>query len=261
MITDLKAATPAHGKAAAASAQTATVPGYVLAAEAMQATLDERMEQVTNLLKVRDEENNESVAEDIRDVILTVHVPAQVEDPLEDAFNKLRKPVLLRLSPIDPVADPLSPSMIIGLEEMKPVLDALRMLYAEMHSAANLEHSDEHRTAIIIQSLLPLQSTYRVLRSGSHTVIEATHGLGAWVGYGEPDRFLFEGDQLQKSEGGDNKAILMGETIKEGTRTPTSNDDAKSVFDFAKQFSGDAPLLIARKNDGDLVSYGCLSPE
>jgi hypothetical protein len=263
MITELSNATSAHGQAAAASAQTATVPGFVLSPAAMPLTLDERMEQVNNLLKVRDEENNEAVAEDLRDVILTVQVPEEVEDALESAFNKLPKPLLMRLSPIGPIADPLGPTMVVGLQDMKSALDALRMLYAGMHSAENLSlGSGNHETAIIVQPLTHIASTYRVLRSNQFTVVEATHGLGAWVGYGEPDRFLFEGDELKKEQPGDNKAVLLTEgKVHEGKRTPTSNDAARAAFDFAKQFAGDAPILLARKIDGELVSYGSLSPE
>lgn len=259
MITELKTATMTDGEAAASSASTATVPGYVLQTPAMTATLDERAEQITNLLNVLGTDNNEAVAEDIKDVILTVHVPAEVEDAVEQAFDKLEKPVLMRLSAVGSIADPLAPAMILGLEDMKSVLDALRMLYAEMHSAANLATGDKHRqAAIIIQPMLALANTYRVLRSGDHTVIEATQGYGAWVGYGEPERYLFTGDELTKGTPGDDRGLLFdGDGIYEERRETLTEEDIRECFAYAKAIQS-TPLLVGRRQDGSFVCYGGL---
>ncbi len=265
MLVPLAQSSSSEGKAAAETAKlfahTTVAAGYVLQAGAMAASLSERQEQVDSLLKARNRENIQGVAEDLKDVILTIHVPKEVETALEEAFENLEKPILLRLSPVGSIASPLDPSIILGLQEMKPVLDALRMMYAEMYTAKNLLMEDrDHSTAVIIQPMPKLQQAFRVLKQGQYTIIEGSYGYGAWVGYGEPDRYLFDGDEFKHNEMGDEKGVFWEEGFSEGVRRHISEADAKAVLAYVKHFPTEAPILVSRDASGSCTTLGCLTP-
>lgn len=248
--------TAAH-ETARLAANLPVVDGAVVPASAMPHVLSEREEQITALVDVVDNENITRVAEELKRTIITVHVPKDVQADVDAALDMITRPVLMRLSPSGTVADPLAPTMIIGIEDEKLALDAMRMLYAELYSAENLAATEERKGAIIMQRMPPLTATYRVIRHGAHTIVEGTRGLGAWVGFGEPDHFLFENGAFVKAENGDTKGVTWDDDApKEFARTPLGGEDAQKLLDFAKPYLDAAPenspLLFCATENGFL---------
>ena len=254
MLIPLAQATTNEGSAAASSAKIAD--GFVLTGEAMLATLDERQEQITSSLHAIRPDNLERVAADLKRVILTVRVPRSVEDSIQQAFDSLKKPVLMRLSPIAAVKNPLKPVIVLSLEDKKSALDALRMLYAEMFSPENLRVDIGVDATIIIQSMPQAASTYRVIHTGEYTIIEAQQGFGAWVDYGESDRFLFQGDELKASEQGTANGLFTKD-LKEKQRIAVSEIEAREMLAYCKTLFPLSPLLLARLADKSFVCLGC----
>lgn len=256
MIISLSQATTTYGSAAAAAAQfpieAKPIRGFVLSPEAMSIVLNERQEQIENLVRVRTTENIDRVAADLKRTVLTVHVPKEVEQALETAYNDLDQPVMMWLSPIGAVKDPLAPALVIGVNDQKAMLDGLRMLYAEMYSAENLTTEDEDRSAaIVIQSLPHARSTYRIIPAGEHTIVEASEGYSSWVGYGEPDRFLYQGNTLVRQERGTPEGVDIEEgNVVETKRGFISENEAAEVLAFVKPFLRNQPVLIARTAEG-----------
>lgn len=235
------------GSAASATAQLAAnlpvIDGAVVPASAMPRVLSEREEQINALVDVVDNENIERVAEELKRTIITIHVPKDIQKDIDQALDAVTKPVLMRLSPSGTVADPLAPTMIIGIADEKLALDAARMLYAELYSAENLAATEERKGAIIIQRMPHLTATYRIIRHGAHIIVEGTRGFGAWVGYGEPDHFLFENDAFVRAEHGDGKGVAWDDDApKEFLRTPLGGEDAEKLLAFAKPYLDAAPM-------------------
>jgi len=243
-----------EGSAASNSAKIAD--GYVLTGEAMLTTLDERQEQINNLLAAVTPDNVEAVAVDLKRIILTLHVPHSVEAAVEEAFNKLQKPVLMRLSPIGNIKNPLKPTIVLSLEDKKSALDALRMLYAEMFTPENLKVDITVDAAIIIQSMPQAVSTYRVIHTGEYTIIEAQQGFGAWVDYGENDRFLFQAEELKLSEHGTANGLFT-KMLKEKQRIATTESEAREMYAYCKTLFPNSPLLVARLADKSFACLGC----
>ncbi len=249
--------TESDGSAAFMTAELAKenpiVPGAVLSAQSMIDSLAERQEQLSNLLKVHNPENQERVAAELRRVIITVHVPKSTQEALADIIQPLNAPVLMRLSNVSAVTNPLAPTMILGLSDGKLMLDALRMLFAEMYSAENLDVDSSTRTAsIVIQEQPELTATWRILRTGNHVIVEGTKGLGCWVGVGEPDRFLFEGEEFQHAENGDAEGIAWDNGIVDHERLPLGGEEAQALIAFAKPYMAKTmqPLFFASTAKG-----------
>jgi len=235
------------GSAAYETAQLAAnhpiIEGAVIPASAMPEVLSEREEQITALVDVVDNENIERVAEELKRTILTLHVPKNVQKAIDSALDIVARPVVMRLSPSGTVADPLAPTMIIGIAEEKLALDAARMLYAELYNAENLAATDERKGAIIMQRMPPVTATYRIIRAGATTIVEGTRGIGAWVGFGEPDHFLFENGAFVKAEHGDTKGVTWDDDApKEFARLPLGGEDAEKLLAFAKPYLDSAPV-------------------
>jgi hypothetical protein len=264
MIIPLTQATEQQGQAAARSALVATVVGHVLTTDAMDASLDERQEQINALLNVYGQENAERVAAELGVIIHTVHVPKQVENEIEhQAFDTLEKPVLMRLSPVGKVADPLEPAIVLGIEDKKAVLDALRMLYAEMYTAPNLATGDTNRHASIIMQPMPrYTATFRVFTHNHFTIIEAEQGYGALVNFGEPDRFLYENGALTAHQPGNAEGIFFEKHIVAKKREEVSKELGEKVYAYAHPLleKARAPLLIGLTPAGELSCLGCLHP-
>jgi hypothetical protein len=250
---------PADGSAAYETARLAAnhpiIDGAVIPASIKSIVLAEREEQLSSLVDVVDAENIERVVAELRKVILTVHVPRSVQADVEAILKDMAKPVLARLSPSGAVANPLAPTMIIGLLEGKLFLDAIRMLYAELYTAQNLLATEDRRGAIIVQHMPDVNTTYRILRSDSFTIVEGTRGLGCWVGYGEPDRFLFENGVFARSEHGDEKGVAWDvHAPKQFTRQPLGGEDAQRLLAWAQPYLATAPansqLLFCATDNG-----------
>lgn len=254
MLIPLSQATNTDGSTAANSAKIAD--GFVLTADALRLTLDERQEQITAELNAVRADNIDRVAADLKRIILTVHVPQTVEDSIASAYNQLQKPLLMRLSPIGGVKNPLKPTIVLAIEDKKSALDALRMLYAEMFTADNLGVDINVDAAIIIQTMPLAASTYRIIHTGNSTIIEAQQGFGAWVDYGENDRFLFEGEELKMTEIGTGNGIFTKE-LKPGQRLAITAGDAQDMYAYAKTLFPYSPLLLARLSDKTFVCLGC----
>jgi hypothetical protein len=219
----------------------------------MDASFAERREQINALLNVRTEENDERVGEELKRTILTVHVPHEVQEALAEIVKPLQAPIIMRLSNVGAVANPLAPTMIIGLDEPKRMLDAVRMLYDEMYSEENLELGEDDRSAaIIIQEQPAVSATWRIIRHGRNTFVEGTRGLGAWVGVGEPDRFLFLDGAFSKAENGDDHGIEWQGALEKFTRTPLGGEEATKLLEFAKPYldTCSQPLLFASTESG-----------
>jgi hypothetical protein len=267
MLTPITQATAADGSAAEQTAilsrHAPIAKGYVIQASVMDLCFDERREQIDNLLKVRTAENNESVAEELHTIISTVHVPKPVVDALKEAFESIRKPVLMRLSPIGKVANPLEPAMILALDDMKSVLDAVRLLYAEMYSADNLATEDDNRsTALIMQEMPDFEYTFRVIKHNEHMIVEGEHGYGAFVAYGEPERFLFTNGNPAGSEPGSGQGIFFEKgSFREAARKPLTVAQAQAALDYAQQLFTQVhtPLLIGVSDRGVYSPLGCIS--
>lgn len=256
MIIELSQATIADGNAAAESAKIAK--GFVLTAAAMEACIEERSEQVASELKIRTAENNVRVAAEVQRAILTLHVPKSVEHAAESAFEQLEKPIMMRLSPIGAVKNPLKPAIVLDIKDKKAVLDALRMLYGEMYSAENLATEDENRLAtVIMQSMPSAESTYRVLQTGEHAIVEGQQGFGSLVGFGEPERFLYQGDEFKRFEPGTKNGIFYQKYFKEMSRIAIGEPEAREVLAFARTLDTKAPLLLIRLKDKSFVCLGC----
>jgi hypothetical protein len=142
--------------------------------------------------------------------------------------------------------------MIIGLEDGKSMLDAARMLYAELFNEGNLAAGSDRTAAIIIQRQPDVIATWRVIRSGEHTVLEGTRGLGCWVGYGEPDRVLFTNGAFVRVEHGDGKGVAWNDGPEEFARVPLGGDDATKALEFAKPYleRTEQPILLAQTENG-----------
>jgi hypothetical protein len=219
----------------------------------MRESLAERGEQISALLDARNPENEERVAAELERTILTVHIPREVQEALAAAVQPLHAPILFRLSPRASVANPLAPMMIVGLSDGKLMLDAMRMLYAELYSVENLELDEEDRTgALIVQEQPTVSATWRVLQLGTNTVVEGTRGLGCWVGAGEPDRFLFANGAFQRAENGDTEGVTWDDGITTFDRTPLGGDDAQQLLEFAKPYldACTQPLLFGTTDSG-----------
>lgn len=249
------------GSAASETAQLAAnhaiIDGAVIPASVMPGILSEREEQINSLVNVVDEENIERVAAELKRTILTIHIPKQVQKDIDAILDSVTRPVLVRLSPVGAVADPLAGTMIVGLEDEKLMLDAIRMLYAELYSAKNLAATDERAGAIIVQRMPDVTATYRIIRSGSFTIVEGARGLGVWVGFGEPERFLYENNVFAKAEHGDTKGVQWEEGApKEFSRLPLGGDDAEKLLAFAQPLLASAPetspLLFCSTENGFL---------
>jgi hypothetical protein len=254
MLKSLSQATSADGSAAMNSANIAE--GFVLTAAAMDKTLDERKEQIVSELEAVSDDNVDRVAADLKRVILTVHVPRDVEHAVSEAFDQLQKPILMRLSPIAAVKNPLKPTIVLSIEDKKSALDALRMLYAEMFTADNLRVDTETAAAIIMQNMPLAASTYRVISTEQHTIVEAQQGFGAWVGFGESDRFLFNSGELKTSEHGTALGIF-GKELKQKPRLAISENEASEMYAYCKTLFPKNPLLLARLSDKSFVCLGC----
>lgn len=257
MVFHWKSVTTSEGSAAAMTAALAqshaVAPGVVIPAQAMSDTLSLRHEQIAALLAVRDGTNDERVASELKRTIITLRVPDALSEAIDDQLRELKFPILVRLSPIDTIANPLAPTIVLGLHDGKSVLDALRMLYAEMFTAENLaQNTDEHRASVIMQSQPAAAATFRIIPLEENIVIEATQGLGAWVGYGEPDRFLITNGELIQSEHGDGAGIRFENGFQEFSRSPITSEQASLVYEFAKPMLEGAttPLLFAATESG-----------